>query len=86
VIYRGGIASKGVAACMACHGPTGKGIPAANYPALAGQHAAYVVSQMKVFAASERKNEVAMKIMKPIAERMTDEETRAVASYIQGLH
>ena len=84
-IYRGGIASKGVAACMACHGPAGKGNPGANYPALGGQHAAYIVGQMKGFAAGNRKNEAAIKIMKPIAERMTDEETRAVATYIQGL-
>ena len=35
-IYRGGT-SNGVAACIACHGPNGKGNPGAGYPVLAGQ-------------------------------------------------
>ena len=40
-LYRGGNASTGVAACIACHGPTGRGNPGAGYPSLAGQHAEY---------------------------------------------
>ena len=38
-LYRGGNLETGVAACIACHGPTGDGNPAAKYPALRGQHA-----------------------------------------------
>ncbi|MCG7949520.1 MAG: cytochrome c4, partial [Candidatus Thiodiazotropha taylori] len=41
-LYRAGNADTGVAACMACHGPSGAGNPQANFPAIAGQHAAYV--------------------------------------------
>jgi cytochrome c553 len=31
-IYRGGNKETGVSACIACHGPTGAGNPAAEYP------------------------------------------------------
>jgi len=46
-LYRGGNASTGVAACIACHGPTGRGNPGAGYPSLAGQHAGYTKDALK---------------------------------------
>ena len=85
-IYRGGNAESGVAPCMGCHGPTGSGNPAANYPALHGQHAKYVENQLHGFAEGNRINENSIKMMQIIASRMTNKEIRAVASYIQGLH
>lgn len=45
-IFRNGIPESGVARCSACHGAGGEGKGAV--PRLAGQHADYVVSQMKV--------------------------------------
>lgn len=81
-IYRGGIASKGLPACMSCHSPNGAGIPS-QYPRLAGQHASYIVAQLKAFRTGERANHPNML---PIAERMTDKEIQAVAEYIQALH
>lgn len=84
-LYRGGNATTGVAACMACHGPNGMGNPQANFPRLSGQHAAYTVLQLKAFRAGERAND-AGKMMQNIAARMTDAEIQAVASYIEGLH
>jgi cytochrome c553 len=33
-LYRGGDASRGIPACMACHGPTGRGNEPAKFPAL----------------------------------------------------
>lgn len=84
-IYRGGNSATGVAACVGCHGPTGTGNPAAKFPALAGQHAAYVEKQLKAFRSGARSND-AGKMMRNIAAKMTDEEIKAVASYIQGLH
>ena len=51
-IYRAGIRSKGVAACTACHSPTGKGNAPAGYPALGGQHADYIAAQLKAFRAA----------------------------------
>lgn len=84
-IYRGGNPATGVAACIGCHSPTGAGNPAAKFPALGGQHAAYVVNQLKAFQAGERSND-AGKMMRNVAARMTSKEMEAVASYIQGLH
>jgi len=85
-IYRSGNAESGVAPCMGCHGPSGAGNPGANYPALRGQHAAYVESQLHGFAEGKRVNENSVKMMQILASRMTNREIRAVASYIQGLH
>jgi len=48
-IYEGGNPRTKVPACMGCHSPTGLGNAAAKYPALAGQHAAYTVKQLKAF-------------------------------------
>lgn len=84
-IYRGGNPASGVAACIGCHGPTGAGNPAAKFPRLGGQHATYVENQLHAFALGERNND-AGKMMRNIAGKMTDQEIRAVASYIQGLH
>jgi len=84
-IYRGGIMKKNVAACMACHSPDGVGNPSAAFPKLAGQHADYTEAQLKSYRANERDYDSA-KIMSGVTERMTDEEIRAVAEYIAGLH
>ena len=85
-IYRSGNAQSGVAPCMGCHGPNGAGNPAAGYPALRGQHAAYVEGQLHGFASGKRVNENAKKMMQILAARMTNREINSVASYIQGLH
>lgn len=84
-LYRGGNKKKGVAACIACHGPTGAGNPAAKFPKLSGQHAAYVEKAMKDFRSGNRSNDM-NKMMQNIAEKMNDKEIKAVASYISGLH
>ena len=84
-LYRGGNKAKGVAACIACHGPTGAGNPAAKFPKLSGQHAAYVEKAMKDFRSGARNNDM-NKMMQNIAEKMSDKEIKAVASYISGLH
>jgi len=84
-IYRGGNPASGVSACIGCHGPTGTGNPAANFPSLSGQHARYVEIQLNAFRKGERAND-AGKMMRSVAGKMTDQEIKAVASYVQGLH
>lgn len=81
-IYRAGDASKGLAACTACHGPAGKGLESAGFPALAGQHAAYIESSLVKFAKGERDNVMMM----GVASKMSEADMKAVASYIQGLY
>jgi cytochrome c553 len=90
-IYRAGIAAKGVAACAACHSPTGKGNGPAGFPALGGQHADYVAAQLRAFRAAAdglpgRSNDGDIKIMRDIAYGMSDSEIDAVSNYISGLY
>lgn len=82
-IYRGGIASKGVAACAGCHSPNGSGIPA-QYPRLAGQHPEYIVAQLKAFRGGERANDAGA-MMRATAAKLSDKEMAAVGEYIAGL-
>jgi cytochrome c553 len=84
-LYRGGNAESGVAACMACHGPGGAGNPPARFPALSGQHPAYVVKSLQDYRSGARQNDP-NGMMRNIAERLTDHEIRAVAEYVSGLH
>jgi cytochrome c553 len=80
-IYRGGIASKNVPACAACHGPAAAGIPG-MYARLAGQHQDYTSGQLVKFRTGERANS---EQMTAIAKRMSDDEIQAVSDYIAGL-
>jgi len=83
-MYRGGDAARGIPACIACHGPQGRGNGPAKYPALRAQHAVYTYNQLKAFKDGTRKS-ASSDIMQVVTERMTDEEMRALASYVQGL-
>jgi len=93
-LYRGGDTARAIPACMACHGPTGHGNPEAGYPAVRAQHSQYVVKELTDYAAGKRyttndKGESAggpnALIMNTIAQRLTQEDMRNLASYMQGL-
>lgn len=83
-LYRSGNADLGVAACTACHSPTGSGNAGAGYPALSGQDAAYMETQLRAFRDGTRNNDLAS-VMRSNVERLTDAEIRALASYVSGL-
>lgn len=86
-IYRGGILEKGVAACTACHAPTGNGNSQAGYPSIGGQPAGYTIAQLTAYRETERTSDEAFGgMMQGVARGLTDKEIAAVASYIQGLH
>ncbi|MEN8214597.1 MAG: c-type cytochrome [Pseudomonadota bacterium] len=84
LLYNSGNAEKGIAACASCHAPNGAGNPAANFPAIAGQHTVYAEKQLKAFRDSSRANDMGA-MMQDVASKMSDDEITAVASYIQGL-
>ena len=89
-VYRAGVAERKVAACTACHSPTGKGNAPAGFPALAGQHAEYIAAQLKMYRKgyedeAGRTNDGAAKIMRTTAFGLSDKEIEAVSSYIAGL-
>ncbi|MGD9592399.1 MAG: cytochrome c [Candidatus Berkiella sp.] len=83
-IYRGGNVQTGVTACLARHGPEGQGNDAANFPKLAGQHAVYIENQLIAFRDGKRKNSP-IEMMESISHRMSNDEIKAVSSYIEGL-
>lgn len=94
-LYRSGDAARNIPACTACHGPAGQGNPAAGYPALRAQHSVYTVKQLQDYLTKNRyrdqsdantvyntRNSV---MMTTIASRLTPEDIRNLASYLQGL-
>jgi cytochrome c553 len=83
-LYRGGDKDRGIPACMACHGPTGAGNEPAKFPALRGQHSEYVVKQLNDYVSGARPAGPGG-IMPAIAKRLSPEDMRNVASYVQGL-
>ena len=86
-IYRGGILSKKVAACTACHSPNGGGNAPAGFPNVSGQPALYTVSQLTAYREGQRKtDETYGGMMRGVASRLTDTEIEALAAYLQGLY
>ena len=89
-VYRSGVAERNVAACTACHSPTGKGNAPAGFPALAGQHAEYPATQLRAYRKgyeddNRRTNDGEAKIMRTTAFGLSDGEIEAVSSYVAGL-
>ena len=84
-LYRAGNSEIAVAACSACHSPTGKGNAPAGFPSLSGQHAEYTLQQLKAFRSCVRPNDGG-EMMRTVVERLTDKELEALASYVSGLN
>ena len=89
-VYRSGVAERNVAACVACHSPTGSGNAPAGFPALSGQHAQYVADQLRAYQKgyedpAGRTNDGDSKIMRSNAFGLSNKEIEAVASYVAGL-
>ena len=84
-LYRGGNKEDKASACLACHGPTGRGNPAAKYPALQGQHAAYSAKQLNAYADGARTTDGKTRIMQDIAANLDKDDIAALSSYVQGL-
>lgn len=68
-----------IPACVSCHGPGGRGIDP-YFPAIAGQHAGYIRSQIQAWKSGARQNDP-NDLMRVVAERMTDEQIEAVSRY-----
>lgn len=92
-LYMSGDVARGIPACVACHGPVGRGNLASGYPALRAQHAEYVVKQLQDFASGARYAGAGPdkphsrngEMMSTIAKLLTAEDIRNVASYVQGM-
>ncbi|MFD2179166.1 c-type cytochrome [Veronia pacifica] len=84
-LYRAGDPSRGIAACIACHGPRGNGTPLSGFPKISGQHADYTKLQLEMFRSGKRNNDM-NGMMRSIAMKMTDDEILAISQYLGGLH
>ncbi len=78
-IFKNGIASRDIPACSACHGDDAHGNAAV--PLLAGQHRAYLASQLEAFKTNARINEM----MNANAKNMTPQDIEAVSAYLASL-
>jgi len=93
-LYRAGNETSGVPACIGCHGPQGNGNAPAGWPKLSGQHAPYLVAQLRAFRLAAqypedpqkgRRNDGDGRMMRDAARSLNDREIDAIAAYLQGL-
>ncbi|MBC8028329.1 MAG: cytochrome c4 [Steroidobacteraceae bacterium] len=94
-LYTSGDATRQIPACTACHGPAAQGNPGSGYPALRAQHSTYTVKQLQDYLTQNRYrdstdpakvNTTANSVMmSTIASRLSPEDIRNLASYLQGL-
>lgn len=84
-LYRGGDAERGIAACIACHGPRGSGSSLAQFPKISFQNAAYLKETLEAFRSGVRSNDV-NGMMQDVARKLTDEDIDILSKYLGGLH
>lgn len=80
-LYLKGNDGSGIPTCESCHEVDGSG--GGKFPRVAGQNVEYSLEQFRLYAAGKRTN--GARVMKTIAERMTEQETRAVAEYMASM-
>ena len=85
-LYIAGSPDQQLAACIACHGPGGKGNPAAAYPKIGGQHATYTAKSLRDYASGARQSADGSQIMNNVASGLSEDDITALAAYIQGLY
>jgi cytochrome c553 len=66
------------ATCAACHGVDGNSVTP-DWPMLAGQHATYIVRQLRAFKVGERVDVT----MKPFADMLSEQDMYDVAAYFE---
>lgn len=86
-LYRGGDAQLNAPACMACHGPDGRGMAGAGYPQLSGQWSEYVSLTLKAWKdGATWGTDAHAQIMPAIVESLSETDIAALSSYVEGLH
>ncbi|MFT6206702.1 MAG: cytochrome c553 [Colwellia sp.] len=83
-LYFGGDVARGITACIACHGVSGKGIAKAGFPAVANQSVEYLTAQLTSFKAGERYND-RNSMMRNIAKRLKQKDIDALAQFMSSL-
>ena len=100
-IFLGGDKSRGVIGCAGCHGPDAAGNVWAAFPRLGGQHAQYISTQLKLFRAVGRGDDVTGEdqkryndskeegnkgMMPMVASRLSDRDIRVLSDYLSAIH
>jgi cytochrome c553 len=80
-LYLNGNSANDVPSCESCHEADGSG--SGKFPRVAGQHSEYALDQFRLYATGKRTN--GARVMKAVAERMSEKETRAVAEYMASM-
>ena len=83
-LYLGGDASKGITACVACHGITGKGVAQAGFPVVSHQNIDYLKQQLTTFRDGTREND-RNGIMRNIAIKLSDNDINELATYMSSM-
>ena len=76
-LYNAGDATRGVVACITCHGPKGQSA-VSTWPKLSAQHAAYTVKQLKSYKDGTRVNA----IMMGMSMSLNDQDMINIATYL----
>lgn len=100
-LFFGGNSSRGVIPCAGCHGGKGNGNDLAAFPRIGGQHSAYLATQLKLFRAAGREDEVAdhsqtrvndsakkgeKGMMQVVAAKLSDNDIKVLSDFISALH
>ena len=84
-LYSAGDAERGLAACIACHGPRGNGTELSGFPKISGQHADYIKAQLQKFRDDARNNDMNA-MMRDVAKKLSDTDIEILSKYVGGLH
>ena len=100
-LFLGGDKSRGVIGCAGCHGPDAAGNVWAAFPRLGGQHAEYIATQLKLFRAAGRVDDIdsdeqkrvndaekegEMGMMQMVAAKLSDRDIRILSDYVSAIH
>jgi cytochrome c553 len=76
-LYSAGDATRGVVACITCHGPKGQSA-VGSWPKLSAQHAAYTAKQLRNYKDGTRANAVMM----GMAAALTEQDMNNIAAFL----
>jgi cytochrome c553 len=79
-IAKKGMWDKGMPACFACHGPSGRGV-GESFPGITNQGKTYLVQQLQAWKTGTRKNDP-NQLMATVAKKLTQKEMDSVAEYL----
>ena len=84
-LYQAGDATRGIVACVSCHGVKGKGLETNKLaPILGGQEWRYLDQQLRSWRSGERRNSPDG-VMNKATSALTDKEIESLADYLSGL-